>query len=82
MERIIEKVLDPAVVWVLVPIFAILVWGLNRMLLSLRGVPQDAEELKIELRQLRARVDELEQAQQRLRQPGGEARVAAPGRPG
>jgi hypothetical protein len=81
MERILDRVLDPAIVWVFIPLLAILFWGLNGMLRSLRGVPQEFEEWKHELRQLRVRVDELEQVQQRQRQPGGAPPVGSPGRP-
>lgn len=82
MEQILDKVLKPEIVWVFIPLLAILFWGLNGLFRSLRGVPQEFEEWKTEVRQLRHRVEELDQALQRLRPAGANPQAAVPGRPG
>ena len=61
---IIEKMLNPAIVWVWIPLVAILVFGAARIIRALRGEPEDFEEWKAELKKLKERVDKLEQAQQ------------------
>jgi hypothetical protein len=62
--EIVERMLNPAIVWVFIPILAILLWGITRIIRALRGEPEDFEEWKTELKQLQARVDKLEQARQ------------------
>ncbi len=62
MDRVLEKLLDPSVVWVLIPILAIVAWGAIGVARSLRGSPDGGEDLRAELDQLRARVEELERA--------------------
>ena len=62
--EILERMLNPAIVWVFIPLLAILLWGLTRIIRAMRGEPEDFEEWKNELRQLQARMDKLEQAQQ------------------
>jgi hypothetical protein len=62
--EILERLLNPAIVWVFIPILAILLWGITRIIRALGGEPEDFEEWKNELKHLQARVDKLEQAQQ------------------
>ena len=62
--EIVERMLNPAIVWVFIPILAILLWGITRIIRALRGEPEDFEDWKTELKQLQARVDKLEQARQ------------------
>jgi hypothetical protein len=62
--EILEKMLNPAVVWVFIPLLAILFWGITRIIRTVRGEPEEFEEWKHELKQLQARVDTLEKAQQ------------------
>jgi hypothetical protein len=61
--EILERILNPAIVWVFIPVLGILFWGITRIIRALRGEPDDFEEWKNELKQLQARVDKLEQAQ-------------------
>ena len=63
MDPILERVLHPSIVWVFIPITAILFWGLTSVIRALRGEPEDFAEWKTELHQLRKRVDQLESAQ-------------------
>lgn len=69
MDPILEKLLQPSIVWVFIPVTAILFWGLTRVIRALRGEPDDFGEWKTELQQLRKRVETLEAAQQPAR-PG------------
>jgi Na+-transporting methylmalonyl-CoA/oxaloacetate decarboxylase gamma subunit len=69
--EILEKMLNPAVVWVFIPLLAILFWGITRVIRTLRSEPEDFEEWKNELKQLQARVDTLEQALQAARAEKG-----------
>ena len=62
--EILERILNPAIVWVFIPVLGILFWGITRIIRALRGEPDDFEEWKNELKQLQARVDKLEKAQQ------------------
>ena len=64
--EIVERMLNPAIVWVFIPILAILLWGITRIIRALRGEPEDFEDWKTELKQLQARVDKLEQARQAM----------------
>jgi len=61
--EILEKLTNPAVVWVFIPTLAILLWGITRIISALRGEPEDFEEWKFELQKLQGRVEKLEQAQ-------------------
>jgi hypothetical protein len=66
MDSIIDKLLKPEIVWVLIPISAIILFGLSSVIRALRGVPEqhdDVEQWKTEVQQLRQRVDALERAQ-------------------
>ena len=68
MERILEKLLDPAVVWVLIPLVAIVFWGVSSVMRAHRGGSRESEELeqtKAELKALRVRVEALENGQVR-----------------
>ena len=62
--EIVERLLNPAIVWVWIPILAILLWGTTRIIRALRGEPEEFDEWKKELKQLQARMDKLEQTQQ------------------
>jgi hypothetical protein len=59
---ILDRLLQPSIVWVFIPVLAILFWGLTSVIRGMRGEPENFEEWKHELRQLRARVEHLEQA--------------------
>jgi len=63
MDPIVEKLLHPSIVWVWIPIVAIVFWALKRIIRALRGEPEEFNEWKDELKQLRHRVDKLEEAQ-------------------
>jgi hypothetical protein len=76
--EILERMLNPAIVWVFIPLLAILLWGLTRIIRAMRGEPEDFEEWKNELRQLQARVDKLEQAQQATSPSTGSAQANVP----
>jgi len=60
MEQIIEQILNPAIVWVLIPLAGVLFWGASSIIRALRGAPADLEEIQAELHDLRTRVEELE----------------------
>jgi hypothetical protein len=60
MPQFLDRLLDPSVVWVLIPLMAILFWGVNATIRSLRRVPPSSEDWKADVDDLRARVDELE----------------------
>jgi hypothetical protein len=62
--EVLEKVLNPAVVWVFIPILAILLWGITGIIRALHSEPEDFEAWKGQLKELLARVEKLEQAQQ------------------
>ena len=66
MERILEKILEPAVVWVVIPVLAIIFWGLTSIIEALRGKPREPAEWQADLQQLRDRVEKLERAQETL----------------
>jgi CHASE3 domain sensor protein len=63
MPQFLDRLLDPSVVWVLIPLTAIVFWGVNATIRSLRGVPKASDDWKAEVDDLRARVDELERRQ-------------------
>jgi hypothetical protein len=60
MPQFLDRLLDPAVVWVLIPLTAIFFCGINATIRSLRGVPKPSEDWKAEIEDLRARIDDLE----------------------
>lgn len=62
--EVLEKLLNPAVVWVFVPVLAILFWGIIGVIRALQGQPEDFEDWKKELSNLRTRVDKLEHERQ------------------
>ena len=62
--EIVDKILNPAIVWVFIPILAILVWGITSTIRALRGEPEDFEEWKKELKDVQSRLAKLEQARQ------------------
>ena len=70
--------LNPAIVWVFIPLLAILLWGLTRIIRAMRGEPEDFEEWKSGLKQLQARVDKLEQAKQATSPSAGNAQANLP----
>jgi hypothetical protein len=78
--EIVERMLNPAIVWVFIPILAILLWGITRIIRALRGEPEDFEDWKEDLKQLKARVDKLEQAQQATSPSSANAQANVPTR--
>ncbi len=58
--EILERLLNPAIVWVFIPVLAIVFWGITSVIRALHGVPDGMEETQAELEQLRARVEALE----------------------
>ena len=62
MEPILERLLQPSIIWVFIPVLCILFWGIARVIRAMRGEPEDFEEWKNELKQLRTRVEQLEHA--------------------
>jgi hypothetical protein len=66
MEQILDRVLNPAVAWVLIPLAALVFWGLGNIIRALRGVPGDMEEVQAELHDLRTRVEQLERERRAL----------------
>jgi hypothetical protein len=76
--EILERILNPAIVWVFIPILAILLWGITRIIRALRGEPDDFEEWKNQLRRLQARVENLEQAQQATSSSAANAQANVP----
>ena len=78
---ILDRLLSPGVVWVTIPILAIFFWGLASVIRAIRGEPEakdEPEAWRAEVQQLRARVEELERAQQRERLARTEAHIIAP----
>ena len=57
-----DRILQPEVLALSIPIVAILVWGLKSIISALTGHPDDFENWKQELENLRTRVDRLEEA--------------------
>src|SRR5205823_2500829 len=68
MNPIIEKLLHPEIVWVLIPLAAIVFFGAAGIIRALRGVPASTDDVEAELQDLRRRVEELER--ERGRQDG------------
>ena len=60
MERILEKVLQPEIVWVLIPLAGIVFWGAGNIIRAWRSAPADMEEVQTELQDLRTRLEALE----------------------
>jgi len=63
MEHILDKILEPAVVWVVIPVLAIIFWGLTSIIEAIRGKSGEPPEWQAELQKLRERVEALERAQ-------------------
>ncbi|HEV3145473.1 MAG TPA: hypothetical protein VGZ47_16390 [Gemmataceae bacterium] len=63
MQRAVEQLLQPEVVWVLIPLIAIAFWGTLQLVRAFRRAPGDWDEWKAELDDLRTRVNELERRQ-------------------
>jgi hypothetical protein len=78
--EIVERMLNPAIVWVFIPILGILLWGITGIIRALRGEPEDFEDWKNDLKQLKARVDKLEQAQQATSPSAANAQANVPTR--
>lgn len=79
MDPLLERLISPAIVWVFIPILAIFFWGITGVIRALRGEPQDFQEWKKELKQLRNRVDKLEEAQHGTHLGETSAHVPGPG---
>jgi hypothetical protein len=80
--EILDKLLRPEIVWVFIPLAPILFWGLTSVIRALRGEPEDFGEWTKKLRDLEARVQELERAQHASRGGAPDPYVASPGRSG
>ena len=77
---ILDKLLNPTVIWVVIPVLAIFFWGLSSVIRALRGEPEakdESEAWRVEVQQLRARIEELERAQQSMRVARNDAQSAA-----
>ena len=78
---ILEKLLNPTVIWVVIPVLAIFFWGLTSVIRALRGEPEAKDESdawRVEIRQLRARVEELERMLHGQRSDKTETHVVMP----
>jgi hypothetical protein len=53
VEQILDRLLNPAVAWVLIPLAALICWGIGNIIRALRGGPADMEEVQAELHDLR-----------------------------
>lgn len=61
MDRVLEKLLDPSVVWIVIPVLAIVFWGLHSLAKTMRsGTSRDYESMQAELQNLQERVEKLE----------------------
>jgi hypothetical protein len=60
MEQVLDRILNPAIAWILIPLVALIFWGLGNIIRALRGVPVDMEEVQADLHDLRKRVEQLE----------------------
>jgi hypothetical protein len=80
MDPVLDRLLTPDMVWVLIPLLAIAVWGLKSVIRAIRGTPADFAEWQAEVVQLRARLEALERAQQR-HYTGDDAPATATRRP-
>ena len=72
--EILDKMLNPAVVWVFIPVLALLFWGIHGTIRALRGDGSDVDECRAEIEQLRQRIESLEQA---TKAPAGDHRIGA-----
>lgn len=70
MEQAVESIFNPATLALMIPLMAILCWGVISSIKAYRGMPDTDEipHLKAEMEKLRARVDQLERAQPGMRQ--------------
>jgi hypothetical protein len=69
MDPFVDRMLQPQIVWVFIPLLAILLAGLTKMIKVVRGdsvVAEELEQIKAELEQLRAQVHELRRFQQQM----------------
>ena len=66
MEQILDRLLNPAVAWVLIPLAALVFWGIGNIIRALRGGPADMEEVQAELHDLRTRGAHLERERRAL----------------
>ena len=39
MEQVLDRILNPAIAWILIPLVALIFWGLGNIIRALRGVP-------------------------------------------
>lgn len=81
MERILDKILEPAVVWVVIPVLAIIFWGLTSIIEAIRGKSGEPEEWQAELQKLQSRIETLERAQRTAASDKTEERVMSSSRP-
>jgi hypothetical protein len=79
--EILDKMLNPAVIWVVIPVLGIVFWGLTSIIYAIRGKTDEPPEWKADLQNLRTRVEALERAQYAHQPSGGDTVVAAPARP-
>ena len=63
MPQFLDRLLTPEIVWVTIPLTAIIFFGLTQMVRSFRRSTHDFDDWKAELDDLRARVDALERQQ-------------------
>ena len=78
---ILDKLLNPAVIWVVIPVLAIFFWGLSSVIRALHGEPEAKDEpdaWRSEVQKLRARVEELERSQHSQRLERNEAHAVVP----
>lgn len=69
MDPVIDRMLRPEIVWVFIPLLAILLAGLTKMIKVLRGDainPEEFDQMKAEVAQLRVDVNELRRYQQQM----------------
>jgi hypothetical protein len=75
-----DKLLKPEVVWVFIPLAPIVFWGITSVIRALRGEPEDFGEWTKKLRDLEARVEELERARHGPRPVATDPYVPSPER--
>jgi hypothetical protein len=69
MDPVVERMLQPEIVWVFIPLLAILLAGLTKMVKVVKGGSVNAEafdQMKAEVEQLRVEVNELRRYQQHM----------------
>ena len=59
-----HQFLKPEVLALSIPVLAVLFWGLSSVIRAMTGQPDDFDEWKRELEDLRTRVEQLERAKQ------------------